>query len=140
MTAPLVIQFDETDVRILALTVYGEARGETLEGKVAVAWVVRNRATDPRWSDKVAEVCRQRKQFSCWNKGDPNTWPMLRADLTDRVYQDCYAVAAAVLAGVMRDRTLGSTHYHALSVKPSWTAGRTGVCTIGHHVFYNDIE
>ena len=140
MKSPPVLVFDETDLRILALTVYGEARGETFAGKIAVAYVVRNRVLDRRWPDKVADVCRQPKQFSCWNKGEANNWPMLQADLSDRVFQECYAAAASVLAGVVRDGTLGSTHYHTLAVKPSWAEGRASAGAIGHHVFYNDIE
>ena len=34
---------------LLARTVWGEARGECFRGKLAVAWVARNRAEHPRW-------------------------------------------------------------------------------------------
>lgn len=37
------IDLSERDLSIAALTIYGEARGEPYAGKVAVAWVIRNR-------------------------------------------------------------------------------------------------
>lgn len=63
------------DLNILSLTVYGEARGESDAGKLAVAWTARNRAEadlhrDGRpdwWGEGVAGVCLKSWQFSCWN-------------------------------------------------------------------------
>lgn len=61
------------DIDILARTIYGEARGEPWEGKIAVAWVVRNRAERGGWwGDTIREVCLKPWQFSCWNETDPN--------------------------------------------------------------------
>jgi hypothetical protein len=35
------------ELRAMAATIWGEARGEPLDGKVAVGWVIRNRAANP---------------------------------------------------------------------------------------------
>ena len=67
------------DWAYLALTIYGEARGETTEGKQAVGSVMINRVHDGRWGSTIREVVTQSKlnaagrtvfQFSCW--GDEN--------------------------------------------------------------------
>ena len=44
------------DIDILVRTVYGEARGESALGKLAVAWVVVNRAREYRVG--LGEACR----------------------------------------------------------------------------------
>ena len=40
--------YTEQDWDTLARTIFGEARGESLQGQVGVAWVIRNRADSPR--------------------------------------------------------------------------------------------
>ncbi len=42
---------------VVAATVLGEAEGESLTGKRAVASVILNRAADKRWPDDPALVC-----------------------------------------------------------------------------------
>ena len=51
--------------KIVALTILGEARGEGKAGMYAVACVIQQRALNRTMS--AARVCKQRKQFSCWN-------------------------------------------------------------------------
>ena len=60
------------DVDILARTIYGEARGETDEGKRAVGLCILNRYKSKKWfsANTIAEVCQKPLQFSCWNKND----------------------------------------------------------------------
>jgi len=50
-------------------TIYHEARGESREGQIAVAWVIINRANHAgkRWPDNIAGVCKQECQFECWS-------------------------------------------------------------------------
>lgn len=45
------MKYSERDLSILALTVYGAARGEPSEGKVRAVWSARNRAEADLWSD-----------------------------------------------------------------------------------------
>jgi len=51
----------EKDRNILARTLWGEARGESLAGQVAVACVIRNRVNDAKdrswWGEGYAGVC-----------------------------------------------------------------------------------
>ena len=66
----------EKDLDILARTLWGEARGESLAGQIAVAWTIRNRVNDGNakswWGEGYVGVCQKPYQFSCWNKNDPN--------------------------------------------------------------------
>lgn len=117
---------------LLALTLYGEARGEPIDGKKAVAWVVRNRmaaaarrvaergSKHPLFGDgTVGGVVLKPYQFSCWNKGDPNLRKMLDIVQTDgeSAGAGLWAILRAVASGVLAeppewdDPTWGATHY-----------------------------
>ena len=132
---------------ILARTIYGEARGESVRGKEAVAAVVMNRVRRAReaggtywWGGTVEAVCQRPWQFSCWNAGDPNRVKIEAVDDGNRVFQTCRRIARRALAGTLGDPTEGATHYHAKSVNPPWARGRAPSAEIGHHLFYNDVE
>lgn len=131
---------DEVDV--LTRTVYGEARGEPADGQAAVAWVIRNRASKGRsyMGRSIKEVCLKPQQFSCWNIDDPNRAKLLSLSTNDSLYKSIREIVVQVLNETRPDNTHGSLHYHANSIKPSWTNGKTPVATIGHHLFYNNID
>ena len=142
LVPPAVVQYKGA-IDTLARTLWGEARGEIREGRVAIAWVVTNRVAGNSWYGKTVEqVCRFPKQFSCWNDGDSNL-PKLHAVMaTDPVFRECLDIAAAAVNGslVGPDPTGGSTHYHApMNPVPKWARGHAAVTIIGNHLFYNDI-
>ena len=75
------------DIWIFAKTIWAEARGEPLDGQIAVANVILNRAQQGGWwGDDVVKVCRKPKQFSYWNKSDPNRAKMDGLELQDRAF------------------------------------------------------
>ena len=133
---------------ILARTIWGEARGESRDGKVAVACVVRNRAqSKTSWwrkaegvTDPFAAVCLCPRQFSCWNPSDPNLKKIKALTLEDPVFQECAAIANAVIIGSLPDITDGATHYYANRMKkpPSWAGVLTVTRSIGGHMFLRD--
>lgn len=153
-TLPFV--FSALDLDIGARTVFGEARGEPLDGKIAVAWVLRNRAARGLYEKRlralfgdgrIASACRARLQFSCWNERDPNRNKIETVTGDDPVFQECQLAVLVALHGYAPDPTAGSTHYHttakpawATAWPPAWAAGKQPVCAIGAHSFYNDIE
>lgn len=153
MTDP--INFNDTDQLVLALTLYGEARGEGVAGLTAVAWVIRNRASRSRFTKlagsagAVAGVCRAPWQFSCWNAGDPNS-ARLRVWLSDptvvprNVGEAVWAVAGAALNDLSPDPTNGGDHYHTRTAPawagawpPDWAATMPVSAQIGEHIFYD---
>lgn len=129
-------------IDVLARTLWGEARGEGRQGMVAVANVVLNRVQIARahngywWGNDIIGVCHKPFQFSCWNKDDPNYRLLLRVDETDADFTTARSVATLAVAGQLRDITLGSDHYHSLSVSPYWARQQSPLVVIGQHVFY----
>lgn len=144
-----MIAYDDRDVETLARTLWGEARGEPEDGKRAVAWVIRNRASRSRFAGAllgtpgaVARVCRAPWQFSCWNEGDPNRAKLLALPV-DRMAGEM-AIAAAVLDGGLGDPTHGADHYHTIDAPawatlwpPDWAPTMQEVARFGGHVFYD---
>lgn len=129
------------DIDILARTIYGEARGASFEGKIAVAHVVLNRARKGGWwGDTIASVCLRSSQFSCWNLNDPNRKKIESIQMGDKVFQECEFAALGAILGHYPDPTSNSCHYHTSSVHPKWATGHTSVGHIGNHIFYNDIK
>jgi spore germination cell wall hydrolase CwlJ-like protein len=131
----------DKDIDTMARTVWGEARGESLLGKAAVAHVILNRVKADKWYGKTIHgVCKKPYQFSCWNIGDPNREKMQAVDLGDEHYRDCMFVTIAAIKGWIPDPTKGSDHYCAKTVSPKWSKGKKPARTIGVHQFYNNIE
>ena len=139
------------DVDITARTIFGEARGEPDEGKIAVAWVIRNRAAIAQATGRrqfgdgsPASACQRPFQFSCWNNNDPNAARLraLDADNPDPVFAECLRIAEDVLGDQTPDPTDGATFYHtrALNPPPDWSRGKTPCATIGHHLFFKNIS
>lgn len=112
----------------LALNIYHEARGEPIEGQIAVAMVTMNRAD---WdTGSVCDVVYERKQFSWTNRladftpQEPTAWAVAKR------------VANRVIQGQHEDITDGATHFHTRSVRPVWRHSLKKTKTIGAHVFY----
>lgn len=130
-----------SDLQIMALTVWGEARGETDAGKSAVAWVIRNRADHPRWWGRdLRGVCLKSHQFSCWNKEDPNYKHLINPATRSlgsfiHIQEICEEVLSADKS---LDMTLNSDHYCTMDIahRVYWAKGRQSVTAIGHHYFY----
>jgi hypothetical protein len=135
------------EIRTLARTMWGEARGEGELGMGAVAHVVLNRRVQLKyWGKTIEEVCTKPFQFSCWNANDPNLPRLQRVTEADASYALALKLArelASLAEGVRasRDPTLGATHYYArqLQPPPRWARGKTPCARIGNHLFYRDI-
>lgn len=134
------LQLDQMD--LMARTMWGEARGESEIGRLAVGFVILNRVRDMRWGFNVHDVVLAKWQFSCFNEGDPNLPKLMALDSAkpdpDPVYEQCLKLASQILLGEVSDPTHGATHYHALGVRPSW-AGHPKMRYRGrikNHLFY----
>lgn len=136
-TAATVGLIDAAEQDVLARTAWGEARGEGWDGMAAVAAVVMNRvAIGGWWGSTVTQVCLHPFQFSAWNANDPNRPALLAVTDRDPAFADALQIAQLALTGLLIDRTGGATHYHAMSVDPSWTRGATYLADIGGHRFW----
>jgi hypothetical protein len=134
---------DVVDAHWMALTMWGEARGQGEEAMRAVGHVIDNRrrasGSDP---DFVTDTVSEAFQFSCWNPGDPNREAMLNVDALPLDSRDRGMWAAArnladeILASRSLDPTGGALFYHAAGVAPTWSRGVAPVARIGDHLFY----
>lgn len=136
----------ETDRDILARTLWGEARGESLAGQIAVAWTIRNRVNDGKakswWGEGYAGVCQAKSQFSCWNRNDPNFAYLSGAKaIPFRELAQARIAADQVIDGKVTDPTGGATHYYATTMPntPVWAAKATQMLRLGHHIFFKDV-
>ena len=131
-------QYTPRDVAALAAIVFGEARGEPLEGRVAVAHVVRNRAS--RLGASINEVVHDRHQFTAVNPNDVNREEIERAAARNtEEWQSALDVARSVLSGETPDPTNGADHYYnPRDANPRWGRGHSAwseTAEIGGHVF-----
>lgn len=129
-----------TDTELLARCIWGEARGEDLRGKVAVACVVLNRvANGIGWDGTdIKSVILNPHQFSCFNPADPNFQRIRAPQMSGDQWRECLYVARAALDGLCVDLTRGATHYYAdwLPIPPKWAAEMRLTVRIGRHLFY----
>lgn len=139
--------------QIMGLTIYGEARGESGEGKIAVGSVILERVDHRDWDGKtVQEVCLCPYQFSCFLPSDPNfaALKMIANDwenkyLQSKDLQDCYHIALDLLSGrVLRTSKIAETHatqYLTTALRkskacPDWVKTMKKIAVVGNHEFY----
>ena len=126
------------EVILLALTVWGEARGEDYKGKLAVAWVICNRA---RFQEtRLSRIVLKAWQFSFWNTNDPSRDDISDIDERGPVWEQCLKAATGAYFKHTIDPTYGAEFYYNPSVvaKPSWWDTDTtpdSEVKIGDHVF-----
>lgn len=114
------------DRECLARAVYFEARGEPLEGQLAVAQVILNRVASGRFAATVCRVIAQRGQFS---------FDRSRAPGESRDWRTAKAIAAIAANADWAALAPRATAFHATRINASWTNLKR-VSTIGNHVFY----
>lgn len=117
---------------IVALTLLGEARGETFEGMAGVASVIQTRMVER--NQTASQVCLSPKQFSFWNGGVSESTK--RKLLATAQGKNALYLADLVIHKQMPDIVRGANHYHAISVSPKWAKNTKLVATIRNHKFY----
>jgi N-acetylmuramoyl-L-alanine amidase len=140
-----------TDAQVLGLTLWGEARSEPIEGRVAVACVIRNRLRRGRWGNSYRVVCLARDQFSCWNDGiDANHQALMVEALRVAggvetllpITRECLWVAQGIVSGDVQDNTERADHYltRELYIRnpPVWARTMKVAVRIGGHVFLRE--
>lgn len=123
---------DEDDLICLAENVYHEARGQSTEGRLAVAFVTMNRVNHARYPDTVCGVVYQPSQFS-WTAQKPVV--DFGNVIERKAWDEIVELSRGVLDGTHYNNMYGITHYHATYVNPVWA--ENAVVQIDDHVFYN---
>lgn len=124
----------DAEFECLAKALYFEARGEPIDGQVAVAEVVLNRVENPRYPETICEVVHEARtrscQFSFMCDGKAETVTNAAAWTT------AAKIARAMIDGAPRRLTGGATHFHADFVSPFWARHFAKTAEIGGHLFY----
>ena len=121
----------DEQAKCLATAVYFESMGESLEGQLAVAEVVINRANSGKYPSNWCAVVKQKAQFSFVRAG---AFP--RIDTACEAWRKARAIAVIAannLASALPDDVLW---YHADYVAPGWGKRLNKVEKIGAHIFY----
>jgi spore germination cell wall hydrolase CwlJ-like protein len=117
------------DMQCLAGAVYFESKGESLEGQLAVARVIINRAKSGRFADSLCGVIYQPSQFSFVRRG---SMPPIRME--SRSWRQAVAIAQIAMEDSWDSRAEGALFFHARRVSPGW--GKTKLASIDNHIFY----
>lgn len=141
----------EEDRRCLAQNIFFEARNQTLQGRVAVAWVTLNRMESDRFPDSICEVVKQGRkdtngnmirnqcQFSWYCDGKSDRIPSNA--IAQRAWEDAQLIANVVLLDWARDETSpveNATFYHADYIQPYWAREFAVVAKVDNHIFYEN--
>lgn len=117
------------DMRCLAGAVYFESKGESLEGQLAVARVIINRAQSGRFASSLCGVVYQRGQFSFVRNRDIPPVPQASRD-----WREAVAIAQIAMQDSWESTAEGALYFHARRVSPNW--GKTRLAAIDNHIFY----
>ena len=120
------------DMKCLAQAVYFESRGEPVEGQLAVAQVVLNRASSGRYPADLCDVITQKAQFSFIHRGRFPT-----ANRSSEAWRRSVAVAKIARDKLARSIPSDVLWYHATYVSPSWGKRLNKSGQIGLHIFYS---
>lgn len=150
---------DWPGMTLYAATVYLEAAGESERGRLAVAWVIKNRIlalpVNDQFGPAIARVIlgpdgraagdgRAFEPFSCWND-DYMTQRGQRLTKPDGgIWSTCWRAAVAAYYGLAPDPTRGSNFYLNVDLTrkirpnhdlPSWFDPLKVMLVEGHHTF-----
>ncbi len=120
---------DDAELNCLAIGVYYESKGEPLEGQLAVAEVILNRAKSGRFPASVCGVLTQRGQFSFVRGGR-----LIQPPAGARAWKTALAVAQVARDDAWDSRVSNALFFHARYVSPNWRKARVG--SVGNHIFY----
>ncbi|WP_260927735.1 cell wall hydrolase [Novosphingobium sp. 9] len=119
----------DRNMKCLAGAVYFEARGETLEGQLAVARVIVNRTSSGRFPTSYCGVVLQPSQFSFVRH---HSLPHI--DTSSDTWSRAVAIARIADQGTWKSAAKGALFFHATSVSPRW--GLTKLAQVDNHIFY----
>lgn len=128
-TAYQTVKATKSEILCLAKNIYYEARGEPMQGKIAVAQVTLNRVTHrTEFQSNICGVVYAKHQFS---------WTMEKhSEPRGPAWMEAQAIAKAVIIGTVHLPDFRALYFHNLTVKPQWNRTKELVARIGNHIFY----
>lgn len=143
----IVEEYDKANEKCLATMVYGEARGESKQGQIAVAYTAVNRAVNR----SVCDVILAPKQYSTFNDNPAlkaaalnlHIEPKHKNPIDAAAWGKAVEVARMVMRKRVPDPTKGATHYLAPKAMeefgyeyPEWSRQYRLITIIDNHQFY----
>ena len=119
------------DLQCLAQAIYFEARGEPLDGQLAVGAVIVNRTTSGRYPSDYCSVVTQPGQFSFVRRGR-----IPSPDETSPAWTRARAVAQIAHQDLWHSAAGEALFFHARYVRPGWARTKVALATIDSHIFY----
>lgn len=136
-------------IQLLALTIYGESRNESVEGKIAVGTVIIERYIHRKMDIK--SVILEQKAFSCFNSDDKQYERLKNIALhwksnynNSRSLRECYKLSKGLVEGTIVGHRLlmenCATYFKTPAAKWRWKGSKNLrlVCKIGGHQFYSE--
>lgn len=120
----------DAEMDCLASAVYFESKGEPLQGQLAVAEVILNRAGSGKYPSSICGVVKQKSQFSFVRGGRIPAVPR-----SSEAWRKAVAIAHIALRDLADGGVKNALFFHARYVSPSWR-NRPRVASIGNHIFY----
>ena len=123
----------DEQAQCIAVAVYHEARGESLEGQLAVARVIMNRASSGKYPSSWCGTVKQPWQFSFVN---PRTGVYPAVNEQSAAWRKALGITRLAVANAVPTLENDVLWYHADYVAPSWGRRLSRVQKIGTHIFY----
>ena len=119
--------FCYSDLEALQRVVYCEARGQSEDGKLAVAYTVVNRSSKSGRS--IEYEATKPSQFCVWGRAMTETAAALK----------CKTAAYTAIERDKPDPSTGATFFYSGNNVPNWARGINPCAVIGDHKFFKDI-
>jgi hypothetical protein len=147
-----------TTTQLFALAMYGETRGESEAGKIAMGTVVLLRVEELKLKgikNPLRKVLLTTKAFSCFNNGESNVemdpnFPLIKRIALNWKYsyknsyslKHCYLIASCLLDGTLKKNELlvqyNVTNYQVVGHNSKWSRAMIFVVVIDNHEFYTE--
>jgi hypothetical protein len=141
---------DLTAKQIFALAMFAEVRGESEEGKIAMATITLinvNDMKEKKIKNALRKLCLRKKFFSAFNSDDPNFSIVKKIALNwnysyKRSYslKHCYLIVSSLLDGTLPMNQLlltnHVTNFQCVGCNSWWSKKMSHLVTIGNHEFY----
>ncbi len=126
------------ELKCLSEALYFEARGEQIEGQIAVADVIINRKNSNQFPGTICGVVSEgaHKRNAC--QFSYNCDGKLELIYDKKTYKRIVKLSSMILNGAFSDVTNGATFFHASEVSPSWSRKFKKTSKIGRHIFYKN--
>lgn len=142
---PINYPVSKEEIHCMALNIYFEARGESIEAQYAVADVVMYRLMHVNYPNTICGVVKD-GVYPSWNDEVPFKWRCSFTWHCDRKSDIPHDIKAFVIAEYIADDVITNPtyepevnyalFYHASNVNPYWIIDKIFVTQRGAHLFY----